>query len=115
MRHGEEELQKLTVRDLLRIERDLHRFRMAGRLGADHLIVRGRRLAARIAGDDLRHSANMLEHPLQSPEAAAGEHSDLRSIGFGGGCVECGARDRSIDGLGAKAAAKRQGDERNDK
>ena len=68
---GEEDSQDLGERDESRIEGDLHDFRVSRRVRAHHLVGRIAHVAARIADLDLLHAAKLLEHRLQTPEAAA--------------------------------------------
>ena len=44
---------------------------------ADHLVMRGRLLAAGIARHGVDDALDMLEHALNAPEAAAGQHRDF--------------------------------------
>src|SRR6516162_2526831 len=71
------DLQDMAVADAAGIEGDLDRFRVAGRVGAYHLVVRRIRSAAGITGDGAGDALDMLKHTLDAPEAAAGEYRDL--------------------------------------
>ena len=89
--HREIDAQDLAERNLLRIEDDADRFRIAGRSRA-HLFIAAFRIgAAGEAGHDLRHALHMLEHALHAPETAAGENRGLgrefrrRAVGDGRG------------------------------
>ncbi|MNY62764.1 hypothetical protein D3C86_1996400 [compost metagenome] len=56
---------------------------MAGIAVADALVLRGIGRPARVAGDGVLHAFDMLEHPLNAPEAATGEHRGF-AAGLGG-------------------------------
>ena len=75
--HAEEDLEQIVVADLLRVECDLHDFRVAGRAGA-HLLVRGiRARAAGVAGDDALHAAQLAEERIDAPEASGAQRGDF--------------------------------------
>ena len=71
------DLEKLLVRDLCRIERDLRRFGVAGAARRNLLVGRVDRRAAGVAGDGRDDTGQILEGALLAPEAASGEHGDL--------------------------------------
>ena len=79
MSHGEIDLQDAAVTDLAGIEGDLHRFSMVRRAAAHPLVVRRLLVAAAVARDGVADALDMLKHALHAPEAAAGEHGDLRA------------------------------------
>ncbi len=103
---GEVEPQQLPVGDALRVEGDLHRLGVAGRLGSHHLVVRGRLAAARVAGDDLGHPLDVLEHALHAPEADPGEHRGLGTGRLGGGRVDRRRGNHLVDGVGTQLAGR---------
>ena len=72
------DLQNVTIADAARIESDLDRFRVPGRVGGNHVVMRHSRSASGVTGDGAGNPLDMLEHTLDAPEAAAGEHRDLR-------------------------------------
>src|ERR1700733_7342997 len=74
----------MAIADAMRVERDADRFSVAGYAAPDDVIVRGRRVAAGIAGYGAGHAIDMLEHALHPPEASSGEHGCLtRRSGIG--------------------------------
>ncbi|MNG24979.1 hypothetical protein D3C84_1097680 [compost metagenome] len=95
MRHRKVDLQQGAVADLARIEGHLDGLRMTSITVADMLVLRRIGCTAGITGDRILHAFDMLEHPLDAPEAASGEH-----CGFAaslGGFVE--GRRRNNDRL----------------
>ena len=83
MRDGKEHLQELPVADARRVVENMHRLGMAGPAAA-HLAIRGRiRIAAGVARHHPGDALDMLEHPLHSPEASAGQHSRLHAAHAG--------------------------------
>ena len=79
MRDGEEDFQELSVRNLIGVVGDLHRFRVTRRARADDLVMRRRLAAAGEARDDVADALEAFEDGFDSPEAAAGQHGGLRS------------------------------------
>src|SRR5579862_247911 len=79
MRDRKINLQDLSVGNLLRVVGDLNRLGMASLFCADHLVV-GRLLCATgISGDRPTNTLEVLKHPLDAPEATAGQDDGLRS------------------------------------
>jgi hypothetical protein len=75
--HAEKHLEQIVIADLLRIEGDLHDLCMSGRSGT-HLLIRGvRARAARIAGDDALHAAQLAEERIDAPEASGAKGRDF--------------------------------------
>ena len=74
VRDGEVNLQDLAIRDLARVEGDLYRFGVAGRSGADDLVLCRALIAAGVARDGAGHTCDVLKHSLHTPETAAREH-----------------------------------------
>src|SRR5215472_14459590 len=72
------DLQDATIADAPGIEDDLNRFRMSGHAGANHLVVRRVRGAARVTGDGAKDALDMLVNTLDAPETPASEGCDLR-------------------------------------
>ena len=77
VRHAEEHFQQLPIGNLRRIEADAHRFRMPGRSCTHHLVIRGCRAAAGIARYHTRHTLDVFEHRVHTPETTPGEHRRL--------------------------------------
>src|ERR1700733_4302669 len=77
MRHREIDLQDEPVGDLARIVSDLNRFRMARIAVRGNLVMRGRLVAASIAGDGVGHAGDMLEDALDAPETSPRNHRDF--------------------------------------
>ena len=108
MGDGKEDLQNLAISDLVRVEGDPHRFRVAGVALAGHVVMRGRRRAAVVAGNRADDAVDMLEHALDAPETSAGDHGDL---GTGRGAVSSTAgggtlrASSAVDRVAAKPIA----------
>ncbi|MNL56081.1 hypothetical protein D3C87_1795450 [compost metagenome] len=82
MGHGEIDLQQGAITDLSRIEGHFDGLRMAGITLADPLISSRVGCPASVTGDGLLHAFDMLEHPLDAPEAAAGkDHGFATGLG----------------------------------
>ncbi len=95
VRHGEEHLQQLAVRDLGRVVGDLHGLRVPRAARADDLVVRVGSRAAGVARHGFQHSLHVLIHALDAPEATARKHRNRgggrargRLIERGGGNYE---------------------------
>ena len=76
----EEEAEDLPVGDLCRVVADPHRLGVARGARAHGRVVRSLRRAARVAGDGALDAADVLEHALHAPEAAACEHDGLLAM-----------------------------------
>src|SRR5581483_8943533 len=72
--------QQLSIAHLCGIEFDTHRFCVSGIALADALVLRRACAAAGITRGHVRHALDVLEHPLQAPEAAAGQHRGLLAV-----------------------------------
>ncbi len=70
---AEEHVEHFAVADRGRVEGDLYDLCVSGGAGAYLLVGRVDRRAARVARFDLGHTAELLEHGFQAPEAAAAE------------------------------------------
>ncbi len=81
--YAEEDLQDLSVADLLGVVGDLDGFGVAGVAGADGVVIGGVRLAAAVAGQHALDATYVFEDALDAPEATAGEHGGLRRGGRG--------------------------------
>ena len=90
--HRKEHPQQGAIGDLAGIEFDLHRFRMAGRAGADQFIARVFDGSAGIAGENLPYAFDMLENALHAPKAAAGEHRGFLAAWRRGRGIDRGRR-----------------------
>jgi hypothetical protein len=84
VRDREVDLQDTTIGDAVRVEDDPHGFGVSGRPAADHRVMRRVAGAAGIPGNRGGDPLDMLEHALDTPEAAArqdrdfgGEHAGL--------------------------------------
>src|ERR1700690_3869847 len=77
MRDREIDLEYAPVSDLARIVCDLHRFRVARIALRSHVVMRGRLVAAGIAGDRVGHAGDMLKDALHAPETSARNHRDF--------------------------------------
>ena len=100
VRDREIDLQQAAEAHLARIVGHAHRFGVPGAAAADLLVLRGRLLAAGIAGHRAGHAVDVLEHALHAPEAAAGEN-DGRRRGLAGRLVER-RRGKDVRGLGGR-------------
>src|SRR5260370_14578088 len=74
---SEEKLQDLVVADLLRIEFDLDRLRVACAAGFHIFVPRIRERAAGVADVRVDHAVELPDHLLHAPEASAGERGLL--------------------------------------
>ena len=77
------------------IKGDLDHFRVPRRIAAHHLIMRRVGGAAGVTGDGDGDAFDMLEHALDTPEAAAGEDRDIGRCPRVRRLVEHGGRDRA--------------------
>ncbi len=59
------------------------------RPAADHLVMRGLRLATGVSGNDLLHTLDVLKHGVDAPEASTGHDGRLRP-----GLSGCGVDSR---------------------
>src|SRR5208283_3378053 len=75
--NDEKDLQQLAERDHVRVEGDLHHLRVPSRAAADLAVTGVGHAAAGVAGFDLAHAAQLLEHRFQAPEAAPGKGRDF--------------------------------------
>src|SRR5690606_27711128 len=75
--NAEEHREQLAIADLLRVELDAHRLRMAGVATAHRFVARIAHGAAGVARLDRQNAAHLEECGLQTPEAAAGKYGDL--------------------------------------
>src|SRR6185369_2081444 len=75
---------------------------MPGRFGPDEFIDRSGLRAAGIAGHDFGYAADMLEHALQTPKAAAGENGRLTRWGGGLRGIQCRNGNGFIDRIGLR-------------
>ncbi|MNI56586.1 hypothetical protein D3C73_1115980 [compost metagenome] len=66
-----EQLKELAVWENFRVEGNLHRFDMSGRIGADLLIGRVHRMSAGIAGDNSVDSRQIFKRGYHTPETSA--------------------------------------------
>lgn len=83
--NGEEDVQKVGVRDLGGVEGDAHHLSVTGMPGT-HLLVSGIDVgAAGITGDDIRDADDLVVNGFEAPEAAAGKNRDFEGEdgGFG--------------------------------
>jgi hypothetical protein len=71
------DLQDTAIADMAGIKGDLDHFRVPRRIAAHHLIMRRVGGAAGVTGDGAGDVFDMLEHALDTPEAAAGEDRDI--------------------------------------
>ena len=89
------DLQDTAVADAAWIERYPDCFRVPGLVGANHLVMRGLCAAPGITRDGTDDALDVLEDPLDAPEASAGQDRDLgcrlRACRF----VKDGRRDRA--------------------
>ena len=102
-----EDLEHLLVARLRRVEDGEHDLVVAGAAGADLLVRRVRREAARVADGGGVDAGRLPEHALGAPEAA---HPEDRSLGaFGEGRAERRAEDEvrpwSHDGVSRPGSA----------
>src|SRR5687768_12759662 len=74
---GEEDVEKIAVRDRTRVEGDLDDLGMSGSAGAHPLVRRVHRCAACITRLDLLDAAQVPIDRVQAPEAAASERRDF--------------------------------------
>lgn len=84
VRDRKENLQQLAIADLGRIVGDLHCLGMPGAARTDLLVMRSRRLAAGVTGDNIADPRHMLEHPLHAPKTAASQYRRSALCGAGG-------------------------------
>jgi len=75
--HAEEDLEQIVIADLLRIEGDLDDLGVSRRAGAHLFVRRIRARAARVAGDDARHAAQLAEQRVDAPKAAGTQRGDF--------------------------------------
>jgi hypothetical protein len=73
----EENAKDIGEWDHTRVERDLHRFRMACGIRADGFVGRVRELTAGISDLHFLDAAELLEYGLEAPETSTGEGDDL--------------------------------------
>src|ERR1700733_4362605 len=114
MRHREIDLQDAPIGDLARIVSDLNRFRMARIAVRGHLVMRGRLVAASIAGDGVGHAGDMLEDALHAPETSPRNHRDFGRLA--GGLLIYGWRRHAARLFGRRSGDKegRPGEEPNE-
>src|SRR5438093_13010280 len=80
MRHGEEDFEKLTVRNLRRVVGNPYGFGVSGRTAADCIVLSCFRRTARVPGHDVFDSFDVLKHGLDSPETATREYGRLLGL-----------------------------------
>ena len=81
--HGEEDLEQLAVAHLGGVEAHLDGFGVAGAAGADDVVVGRVGGAAGVARGHVQDAVDLLEHGLDAPEAAAGQHGRPRTLARG--------------------------------
>jgi len=74
---GEENLEDFPIGNLVSIEGQLNRLRVVGAIGADLLVGRIDRGAARVAGSYIFNPIHLLKDGLQAPEAPASKRGDF--------------------------------------
>jgi len=92
MNDAEENHQKLAVSDARGIVDDADAFGVAGRAGADEVVVRIFDVAAAVARDDFFHANDVFIDGLRAPEAASCEDGNLFGGFFGQSCINCRRR-----------------------
>jgi hypothetical protein len=94
MRHGEEDFEKLTVRNLRWVVGNPYGFGVSGRTAADCIVLSGFRRTARVPGDDVFDSFDVLKDGLDSPETATCEYGRLLGLCGSEGFVHSRIRQR---------------------
>ena len=98
---GEEDAQKLAVGDLRGVVDDAHRFGVAGGLGGDLCVGRGRGRAAGVTGGGGEHALDALEDRLRPPEASSGEYGRLPAWRGGQLCIGSRSGNRASGRMSA--------------
>src|SRR5579872_4689922 len=112
VRDREIDPEDFTERNDARIECNLNRFGVAGRLRSDQFVMCSRLGAAGVARHDLGNAAHMLEHALHAPEATAGQHGRLARGRGGFWRVEHRNRNWLVDVIGCGCFVQTYANER---
>src|SRR6266568_5735518 len=100
--HREEDLHQLAVRDLRRIEYDLHGLGVSRTATADFFVRGRRRASSSVAGRHAKDALHAFEYGFDAPEAAARKNGDLLVLDRGRG-MKCEKQRENGGHLNAKS------------